>query len=101
MPSLANVQKKIECLRSLLDSDKASDSLSGKECNEMGILCLRVEAIVNDFNRTGKTEKDLKNAYKSLGNIEREANKTLKKGGGYWKIMSFTLICFILYITFK
>ncbi len=83
MPSLEDVQKKVQNLNKMLDPDNAP-RLSSKECSELGMLSMQVGAVINDFNRTGKTKSDLSRAYKSLEDIENKANKILKKGGGFF-----------------
>ena len=84
MPSLEEVQRKIQNLNRMLNSDNAPSSLSGKECSELGMLSMQVSAVINDFNRTGKTKSDLNRAYNSLSEVEKKANKILKKGGGFF-----------------
>lgn len=101
MPSIDDIQEKIKGLNRLLNPDRAPGSLSGKECNELGMLSLQVGAVGNDFNRTSRTKKDIKHAYSDLCEIEKKANKILKKGGLPWKFIGFIIVLGFLYAFFK
>ncbi len=88
MPTLEQVQRKVETLKSMLDPDKAPESLTAEVCSDLGMLSLLVSAVINDYNRTGKTKKDLKHTYIELEEIESKANKILKNHG------DFSLSCY-------
>lgn len=101
MADLQDVQNKINSLNQLLDPNKAPDSLTAKECNELGMLSLQVNAVSNDFNKSGRTKNDLNVAIKELDKIESKSKQILgKDGGGFWNIVIFLVIAFVLYQVF-
>lgn len=101
MASVEALQDKVRKLKALLDSDKAPDSLTGSECVKLGHLSMLVGTVVNDFQRTEQKGKHIKNAMKSLDEIERDANKILNKGGGKFKYVAIAIGLMVLYVVFK
>lgn len=57
----------------VLNSGNVPDEFTTKQCNEMGILSLRLGAIINDLKSSNQTEDDIKEALSSVLKIEKEA----------------------------
>lgn len=100
MASVKALEDKMRKLNSLLDPDKASDSLTGSECSELGMLSMKVGAVYNDFRKTDQKNKHINSALKSLEKIEKDANKILNKGGGKFKYFAVIIAIIILYLVF-
>ena len=79
MTDVKDFQKKYKELNALLDPNKASDSLTATDYNELCILCLRMDAVVRDLKNTDQKNKNIKSAINALNEIEYNANKILKK----------------------
>ncbi len=100
MADLQDLQNRINSLNQLLDPNKAPDSLTAKECSELGMLSLQVNAVSSDFNQSGRTKKDLDFAIKELDKIESKSKKILKKDGGFFGFVIFLVTAFVLYQVF-
>ncbi len=80
MANIKTVENKIRELNLLLDPDKAPDHLSSSDCTDLGIISTRVHLTVEQFQNSAQKSQNVKDALKSLDELEQEAKKILKVG---------------------
>jgi|GEM_PF-3658080 len=71
------IEELISELNNLLDSNKAPKSLSIEKMNNLGILSLRYNAVLDEYNSSHKQESDAEELTKQLWDINLEARKNL------------------------
>lgn len=66
------LKSKLTYVNGLLELKKSNDRYSTEQFNDLGVLSLRLSAVIKDFNASEKTCNDVKSALITVKKIEKQ-----------------------------